>query len=162
MTVKLISCKIKNPDCLNLIFGQTHFIKTVEDLHETLVSSVPDIKFGLAFSEASGPCLIRTSGTSEKLEKLAAQNLLKIKAGHCFLIFIKNAFPINVLNDIKNISEVCQIFCATANPVQVILAQSPQGRAVLGVIDGSSPKKIETAKDKTKRHQFLKDIGYKF
>lgn len=153
--------KIKNPKSLNLIFGQSHFIKTVEDLHEALVTSVPEIKFGLAFTEASGPCLIRTSGTDKELEKLAAENLLKIGAGHSFLIFLANCFPINVLPAIKQVAEVCQIFCATANPVEVAVLETKQGRAVLGVIDGGGPKGVEKAKHKKERKDFLRKIGYK-
>lgn len=160
MNIKTV--KIKNPNNLNLIFGQSHFIKTVEDLHEILISSVPGIKFGLAFAEASGPCLIRTSGTDKKLEKLAAGNLKQIGAGHSFLIFLKNCFPINVLGQIKQAEETCQIFCATANPVEVMVYQTKQGGAILGVIDGSGPKGIEKEKDKKARKDFLRKIGYKF
>jgi len=161
MNIKLVSYNIKNPQNLNLIFGQSHFIKTVEDIHEALVSQIPGIKFGLAFSEASGPCLVRTSGTDKKLEKLAAENILKISAGHCFLIFLDRTFPINVLNSIKNLSEVCTIFCASANPVQVILAETASGRAVIGVVDGKRPEGVEKLKDKKERHKFLTNIGYK-
>jgi len=153
--------KIKKSAQVNLIFGQSHFIKTVEDLYEALVTSVPGIKFGLAFSESSGPCLVRTEGTDKKLEKLAAKNLLKIGCGHSFLILLGNAYPVNVLNVVKLVPEVCQIFCATANPVQVIVGQTNQGRAILGVVDGLSPKGIEKVKDKKERIQFLRKIGYK-
>lgn len=159
MTITTI--KIKNPNNLNLIFGQSHFIKTVEDLHEAIVSAVPSAQFGLAFSEASGSCMIRTSGTDEKLQQLAADNLMAIKAGHTFIIFLKNCFPINVLTSIKNLSEVCQIYCATANKVEVIIYQTRQGRAVLGVVDGSSPKAIEQPKDIKARKDFLRNLGYK-
>ncbi len=159
MSIKTI--KIKNPENLNLIFGQSHFIKTVEDLHEAIVSAVPNAQFGLAFSEASGSCMIRTSGTDEKLQQLAADNLMAIKAGHAFIIFLKNCFPINVLTAIKNLSEVCQIYCATANNVEVIIYQTRQGRAVLGIVDGSFPKAIEQPKDVKIRKDFLRKIGYK-
>lgn len=159
MEIKTI--KIEKPADVNLIFGQSHFIKTVEDLYEALVTAVPGIKFGLAFAEASGPCLIRTEGTDEKLEKLAAKNLKKIGSGHAFLIFLKNTYPINVLNAIKYVSEVCQIFCASANPVEVVVGETKSGQAVLGVIDGLSPKGIEKQKDKKERKKFLRLIGYK-
>jgi len=159
--VKFISYQIKNPDNLNLIFGQSHFIKTVTDIHETLVTSVSNIKFGLAFSEASGDRLVRTSGTDKKLEKLAAKNVLNISCGHCFLIFLKDSFPINVLNNLKQVSEVCTIYAATANPVQLILAQTNQGRGVASVIDGNSPKAIESESHKKQTKTFLRKIGYK-
>jgi len=159
MSIK--SIKIKNPDSLNLIFGQSHFIKTVEDLHEALISSVPGIKFGLAFAEASGSCLIRTSGTDKKLVKLAGENLKKIGCGHSFLIFLKDCFPINVLPAVKQTAEVCQIFCASANLVEVILYQTKNGQAVLGVVDGSSPRKIEKPSQVKERKDFLRKIGYK-
>lgn len=156
-----LAVKIETPADANLIFGHTHFIKTVEDLYEALATSGTALKFGLAFSEASGPCLIRSDGNDEELKKKAEAELLKISAGHSFLIFVKNGFPINVLNQIKNCPEVCRIFCATANPVEVILAETEQGRAVLGVVDGSKPKGVETAEDMTRRREFLRKIGYK-
>ena len=156
-----LSIRIDIPADANLIFGQSHFIKTVEDLYEILVTSGTALKFGLAFSEASGPCLIRSEGNDENLKKKAEQELLKISAGHSFLIFLKNGFPINVLNQIKNCPEVCRIFCATANPVEVILAETEQGRAFLGVVDGYKPKGIETSEDIAKRKEFLRKIGYK-
>ena len=159
--MKLKTVKIKNKDNLNIILGQSHFIKTVEDLHEVLISSLPGIKFGLAFAEASGPKLIRTSGTEKKLAKLAADNLLKIAAGHSFLIVLKDAFPINVLPAVKRVVEVVTIFCATANPLQVIVAETGQGRAILGVVDGGGPQGIEKDKDKKARREFLRKIGYK-
>lgn len=159
MSIK--SIKIKNPENLNLIFGQSHFIKTVEDLHEVLVAAVSGIKFGLAFAEASGPCLIRTSGTDKKLAKLAGENLRNIGCGHSFLIFLKDCFPINVLPVVKQTAEVCQIFCASANPVEVIVYQTKNGRAVLGVVDGSSPKGIEKPGQVKERKDFLRKIGYK-
>ena len=153
--------KIQKPDDLNLILGQSHFIKTVEDIHETLVNTVPDIKFGLAFCESSGPCLIRYSGNDDKLTELAETNALSISAGHCFIIFLKDAYPLNVLNAVKNVPEVCSIFCATANPVEVIIAESEHGRGILGVIDGLKSLGIETETDIQLRKDFLRKIGYK-
>jgi adenosine/AMP kinase len=158
----LITVTIEKPENLNFILGQSHFIKTVEDIHEALVGSVPGIKFGLAFSEASGKCLIRHSGTDEHLENLAISNLKNIGAGHSFIIFLgEGFFPINVLNTIKAVPEVCRIFCATANPTQVILAETGQGRGIIGVVDGSSPLGVEGAEDITWRKDFLRKIGYK-
>lgn len=153
--------KLEYPIGCNIILGQTHFIKSVEDIYEALVSSIPGIKFGLAFSESSGPCLVRCEGTDSELKDIAAQNVLKIGAGHCFLIIMKNAYPINVLNSIKRVYEVCNIFCATANPVEVIVAETDQGRGILGVVDGLKPKGIESTKDVEDRKKFLRDIGYK-
>lgn len=153
--------KIQKPADLNVIIGQTHFIKTVEDMYEVLSSSVPGLKFGLAFCEASGSCLIRSEGTDEDLKKLAIENALNIGAGHTFILFIKNAYPINVLNAIKNLSEVCSIFCATANDLEVVVAQSEQGKGILGVIDGSSPKGVEKESDIKWRKELLRKIGYK-
>lgn len=153
--------QVKNPDELNLILGQSHFIKTVEDLHEAIVNTVPNVKFGLAFSEASGPRLIRSTGTDPELTKLAEENMMNIGCGHSFIIFLKEAFPINILNVVKSVPEVAKIYCATANPLQVVIAQSKQGRGIIGVIDGGSPTGIETNNDKSERHQFLRDIGYK-
>lgn len=155
------SVKIVKPDEVNLILGQSHFIKTVEDLHEALVNSVPGIKFGLAFCEASGPCLVRYSGTDPELTELAKNNAYSISAGHSFLIFLKDSYPLNILNTVKTVSEVCTVFCATANPVEVIIAESDQGRGILGVIDGFGPKGIETDKDIEDRKQLLRNIGYK-
>ena len=152
---------IENPEELNIILGQTHFIKTVEDLHETLVTAIPGIKFGLAFCEASGPALVRHSGTDEKLTKLAVKNAQAIGAGHTFFIFLEGYFPINVLNAVKAVPEVCHIICATANPVQVMVAETEQGRGILGVIDGISPKGVETEVDIATRKEFLRTIGYK-
>jgi adenosine/AMP kinase len=149
------------PEGANIIFGQSHFIKTVEDLYEILIGSVPGIKFGLAFSEASGDCLIRSVGNDPELESAAVQNARNVAAGHTFTILMRQGFPINVLNAIKNCSEDCSIFCATANPVEVILAQSEQGRGVLGVIDGFSPKGVEEGKDRVWRKDLLRKIGYK-
>ncbi len=160
--MELTSVSIEKPEPINFILGQTHFIKSVEDIHEVLVSSVPGIKFGLALCEASGKCLVRWSGTDEEMITLAKQNALAIGAGHSFIIFLgAGYFPINVLNAVKNVSEVCQIFCATANPTEVIIAESPQGRGILGVIDGEKPKGIEGDEDITWRKDFLRMIGYK-
>ncbi len=159
--VKIISERIVVPEGLNLILGQSHFIKTVEDLYEAMVNSVPNVKFGLAFSEASGPCLIRKDGTDNELIECAVENLLRLKAGHIFLIVMDNAYPINVLPAIKDCREVLNIFCATANPVEVILAETEQGRGVLGVVDGFSPKGVEIDSDITNRKSLLLNIGYK-
>lgn len=159
--MELKTVKIEPPKDCNMILGQSHFIKTVEDLYEVLVASTPTIKFGLAFCESSGPCLVRHIGNDEELEKLAVEYAFKLSAGHCFLILMKNAFPINVLNAVKNVSEVCNIYCATGNPVEVILAETEQGRGILGVIDGFKSKGIEEAKDVEERKSFLRKIGYK-
>lgn len=153
--------KITNPKNLNLIFGQSHFIKTVEDLHEALVGAVPGIKFGLAFCEASGPRLIRTSGTDEAMTKLAVANAKLVGCGHIFFIFLENAFPINVLNAVKMVPEVVRIFAATANPLEVIVARSKQGGAVLGVVDGGSPLGVEEETDIAYRKELLRKFGYK-
>ncbi len=147
-------------DC-NLILGQTHFIKTAEDLYETVATTVPQARFGIAFTEASGPCLIRTEGNDPALVETTIKNLQAIGAGHVFCVILKNAFPINVLNQIKNCPEVCRVFCATANPVEVVVAESPQGRGVMGVIDGFSPRGVEGPYDKAQRKEFLRKIGYK-
>ena len=159
MELKVV--KIEKPEEVNLIFGQAHFIKTVEDLYEALVTSVPGIKFGLAFCESSGPRLIRHTGTDPDLETLAIQNLQRIGAGHTFLIFLGNAYPINVLNAVKAVPEVVRIFAATANPLEVIVAETEQGRGVLGVVDGGTPLGIEGDEDIQKRKAFLRQIGYK-
>ncbi len=153
--------KIEKPENLNFILGQSHFIKTVEDIHEALVNAVSGIQFGVAFCEASGPSLVRFSGTSEAMVELAKQNALALSAGHSFIIFLENAFPINVLNTIKNVPEVCRIFCATANPTEVIIAETEQGRGILGVIDGLKSKGIEAEADIQYRKDFLRKIGYK-
>ena len=156
-----ISVKIKKPDEVNLIFGQSHFIKTVEDLYEVLVNNVPGIKFGLAFVESSGACKVRSEGNDPELKKLAEENALEIGAGHSFLVLIKNAYPINVLNAIKAIPEVCNIYCASANPVEVIIVETDTGRGILGVVDGVKPKGIESKEDIIWRKEFLRKIGYK-
>jgi len=153
--------KIKKPDEVNVILGQSHFIKTVEDLYEVLVNQVPGIKFGLAFVESSGACKVRSEGNDPELKKLAQDNALEIGAGHSFLVFIKNAYPINVLNAIKNIPEVCTIYCASANPVEVIVVETALGRGILGVVDGLKPKGIESNEDISWRKEFLRKIGYK-
>ena len=159
--MKIDVIKIDNPNSTNLIIGQSHFIKSVEDLHEALVGVVPGIKFGLAFCEASGPRLIRKSGTSEVMIELAVKNARKVGAGHAFYIFLENAFPINVLNAIKMVPEVVRIFCATSNPVEVIVARTQQGGGILGVIDGGAPLGVESKTDEPKRKEFLRKIGYK-
>lgn len=160
--MELTSVKIEKPITINFILGQSHFIKTVEDIHETLVTAVPGIKFGMAFCEASGKCLVRWSGTDEDMIALAKKNALAIGAGHSFIIFLGDGFyPINVLNAIKQIPEVCGIFCATANPVEVIIADSTNGRGILGVIDGEAPKGVEDEEGIAWRKSFLRLIGYK-
>ncbi len=153
--------KIKKPDEVNLILGQSHFIKTVEDLYEVLVSHVPGIKFGLAFVESSGACKIRVEGNDAELKKIAQDNALEIGAGHSFLVLLENAYPINVLNAIKNIPEVCSVYCASANPVEVIIVETQMGRGILGVIDGLKPKGVESEGDILWRKEFLRQIGYK-
>ena len=149
------------PKELQLILGQAHFIKSIEDLHEALVNSVPEIKFGLAFCESSGPCLVRHSGTDVELENLTAEYALDLSCGHCFIILIKNAYPINVLSRLKEVPEVVNIFAATANPVTVIVAENEEGRGILGVIDGLKSKGIETEENIRERKEFLRKIGYK-
>lgn len=159
--MELVTIKVEIPEGCNVILGQTHFIKTAEDLYEIVATTVPQAKFGIAFTEASGPCLIRTEGNDEDLIASCAKTLQAIGAGHVFCIYLKNAFPINILNQIKNCPEVCRIFCATANPLEVVVASTGQGKGIMGVIDGSSPKGVETAEDKAKRKEFLRKIGYK-
>ena len=159
---QLFTIKIEKPDATNFILGQTHFIKSVEDIHEALVAAVPGIKFGLAFCEASGKCLVRWSGTDPGMVELAQTNAKKLGAGHCFLIFLGDGFyPINVLNTVKMVPEVCRIFCATANPTEVILVETEQGRGVVGVVDGFGPKGIEGDEDIAWRKNLLRQIGYK-
>ena len=159
--MEIKSVKIKIPDGANIIIGQTHFIKTAEDVYEIIATAVPQAKFGIAFTEASGPCLIRKEGNDTELIDICVKNLQDIGAGHVFCIILKNAFPINILNAVKNCSEVCSIYCATANPVEVIIVETGQGRGILGVIDGFSPKGVETDSDKAHRKEFLRKIGYK-
>ena len=161
MELKFKIVKMEVPEGTNIIIGQTHFIKTVEDLYEIIITSVPKIKFGLAFCEASGPCLVRMEGNDEEIKRVAIKNATALDAGHTFVILLKEAFPINILNEIKNCPEVCSIFCATANPVQVIIAETKQGRGIMGVIDGFRLKGIEKEEDIQKRKEFLRKIGYK-
>ena len=160
--MELTAVQIEKPEAVNLILGQAHFIKTVEDLHETLATAVPGIKFGLAFCESSGPALVRASGTDDGLIELAKRNALALSAGHSFIIFLgKGFYPINVLNAVKMVPEVCHIFCATANPVEVVLVETERGRGILGVVDGVKTKGIEAEDDVEKRKDFLRTIGYK-
>lgn len=159
--MELKSVRLEIPEGCNVIVGQSHFIKTVEDLYEVMTTNVPQVKFGVAFCEASGKCLIRSEGNDPELVKVAEENAERIAAGHTFVIVMKDAFPINVLNAVKNCAEVCNVFCATANPVEVILIETEQGRGVLGVIDGFKPRGKETAQDKEERKAFLRKIGYK-
>jgi len=160
--MQLTTLEIEKPEVVNFILGQTHFIKSVEDIHEALVNAVPGIKFGLAFCEASGACLVRWTGTDEAMIELARKNAQAIGAGHSFIVFLGEGFyPINVLNALKMVPEVCRIFCATANPTEVIVAETEQGRGILGVIDGSSPKGIEGEEEIAWRKGFLRKIGYK-
>jgi adenosine/AMP kinase len=159
--VKFEIIKIEAPKDCNIILGMAHFIKTVEDLYEALVNSVPSIKFGIGFCESSGPCLIRCEGNDEELKNAAVQCALKLGCGHSFIIFMKNAYPVNVLNKIKQVPEVCGIYAATANPLEVIVTETEQGRGILGVVDGMKSKGIETEKDRKERKEFLRKIGYK-
>jgi uncharacterized protein len=159
MELKTVS--IEKPPDMNFILGQSHFIKTVEDLYEAIVQTVPGMKFGIGFCESSGPALVRYAGNDQRLIELAQKNALALACGHCFIIFMEGGFPVNILNTVKNVPEVCQIFCATANPVEVIVAESDQGRGILGVIDGMKSKGIETEADIKIRTEFLRKIGYK-
>ena len=159
--MQTISVKLEVPQGVNLVLGQSHFIKTVEDIYETLTSSGTSIKFGVAFCESSGPALIRYDSNDKTLEDLAVQFAQKLSAGHVFVVLLRDAYPINVLNRIKMLDEVVNIYCATANPVEVILVETEQGRGVLGVIDGIKSKGVESEKDRRERHEFLRKIGYK-
>jgi adenosine/AMP kinase len=159
--VEFTAVRVENPDGLNLILGQTHFIKSVEDLHETLAGSSPVLRFGVAFCEASMKRLVRRSGNDDELIDLAVRNAVAIGAGHAFIVFLREGFPVNVLNAVKQVPEVCRIFCATANPVEVIVAQTEQGRAILGVVDGETPLGVEADADVAERRQLLRTIGYK-
>ncbi|MFC1811623.1 adenosine-specific kinase [Thermodesulfobacteriota bacterium] len=159
MEIKTV--KIIKTDELNMILGHSHFIKTVEDIYEAMVNTVPGAKFGLAFCEASGPCLVRHTGTDEKLVELAKKNAYNLSAGHSFILFMRDMFPVNVLNAIKNVPEVCRIFCATANPVEVLVVETELGRGIVGVVDGFSSKGVETEADIRERKGFLRAIGYK-
>lgn len=159
--IEIKIAKIEAPKDCNLVIGQAHFIKTVEDLHEALAETIPNAKFGLAFCESSGPCLVRSGGNDAQLKAAAEKAGMLLSAGHAFVIFLRGAFPVSVLNRIKNVSEVCSIFCATANPVQIIIAETEQGRGILGVIDGFRTKGVETEKDVQERKALLRKIGYK-
>ena len=159
--MELKTVKIEKPEATNFILGQSHFIKTVEDIHEAIVQTNSQMKFGLGFCESSGPALVRFTGNEPALIELAKQNALALSCGHCFILFMENGFPVNILNTIKNIPEVCTIFCATANPVEVIVAESSQGRGIMGVIDGVKTRGIETDADIKVRKDFLRMIGYK-
>lgn len=159
--MELATVRIEKPDDLNLILGQSHFIKTVEDLHEALVGASPHLRFGIAFCESSGPRLVRWSGNDDELVQLAIRNAQAIGAGHAFLVFLREGFPINVLNAVKMVPEVCRIFCATANPVEVVVTETEEGRAILGVVDGGSPLGVETEEDQAERKALLRRFGYK-
>lgn len=159
--MELKAVRLEIPEEGNIILGQTHFIKTVEDLYEAIVNTAPQMKFGVAFNEASGACLVRVDGNDEELKSVAVRNAMAIGAGHIFVIALREGFPINVLGRIKDVPEVCSIHCATANPVEVIVAETEQGRGVLGVVDGSSPKGVEGTADVQWRHDLLRKIGYK-
>jgi adenosine/AMP kinase len=159
MEIKII--KVEKPEDCNLILGQSHFIKSIEDLEEVMVSSCPSVKFGVAFCESSGPCLVRVGGNDENLKQFASKNAVNIAAGHSFIIFMKGAYPINVLNAVKGVQEVCSIYCATANNVEVVVAETEQGRGILGVVDGVKSKGVETPEDVKKRKEFLRKLGYK-
>ncbi len=159
--IEFKTVKIDPPKDCNLILGQAHFIKTVDDLYEALVNSVPNIKFGLGFCESSGPCLVRHEGNDEELRQLAAQKAYEISCGHSFLIILKNAYPINVLDKVKKTPEVCTIYAATANPLEVLIAETEQGRGIIGVVDGAKSKGIETQENIKERKEFLRKIGYK-
>ena len=159
--MELKNVRLSIPENANIIVGQSHFIKTAEDLYEVITTGCPHSKFGVAFCEVSGPCLIRVEGNDEELKRIAAENAVSMGAGHTFVILLRDAFPINVLNAIKACAEVCSIYCATANPLEVIMAETDQGRGVLGVVDGFSPKAVETEADSKARREFLRNIGYK-
>ena len=159
--MELETVPIEKPADVNLILGQSHFIKTVDDVYEALASSSPHLRFGLAFCESSGPCLVRRAGNDDELVALAVQNALAVGAGHSLVVFLRDGFPVNVLNALKQVPEVCRIYCATANPVEVVVAKTEQGRAILGVVDGSSPKGVETAEDVFERKALLRRLGYK-
>ena len=161
MSVETELVAIENPNGLNVILGQTHFIKTAEDIHEALIGSVPGIKFGVAFCEASGPCLVRVEGNDESLKTLAAKNALAVGAGHFFVVFLRDAYPINVLRALRDVPEIVTVYAATANPVDVVVATTKRGRGVLGVVDGERTKGLETTKDRAERIALLRKMGYK-
>lgn len=160
--VEIKTVKIDVPEDCNIILGQSHFIKTVEDLYESIFNTVPQAEFGIAFGEASGDCLVRYTGNNDDLIKMASSKMLEIGCGHSFLIYMKNAFPINVTQRIKSVPEVVNIFCATANPVEVVIAETKQGRGIIGIVDGFKPVAVETEEDIKERKKFLRKIGYKF
>ena len=159
--MELSSVRVDKPDDANLILGQAHFIKTVEDVPEALAGSSPHLRFGLAFCESSSPRLVRRAGNDEELVELAVRNALAIGAGHSFIVFLREGYPVNVLNQVKQVPEVCCVYCATANPVEVVLTETPHGRAILGVVDGASPRGVETEEDVAARRDLLRNIGYK-
>jgi adenosine/AMP kinase len=159
--MEIITIRIEKPETTNFILGQSHFIKTVEDIHEAIVQTNPQMKFGVGFCESSGPALVRFSGNDQTMIELAKSNAIALSCGHCFILFMENGFPVNILNVIKNLPEVCNIYCATANPVEVLVAETAQGRGILGVIDGMKTKGIETEADIRNRKEFLRKIGYK-
>jgi uncharacterized protein len=159
--MEIKNIRLSVPENCNIIVGQSHFIKTIEDLYEAIITGCPHAEFGIAFCEASGPCLIRVEGNSEELKKIAAENAMSMGAGHTFVVLLKDAFPINILNAVKSCPEVCAIYCATANPLEVIVAETSQGRGMLGVVDGLSPKGVEAEADVQARKEFLRKIGYK-
>jgi adenosine/AMP kinase len=159
--MELSTVPIEKPDDVNLVLGQSHFIKTVEDVYEALAGSSPQLRFGLAFCESSGACLVRRAGNDDELTALAVQNALAVGAGHAFVVFLREGFPVNVLNALKLVPEVCRIYCATANPVEVVVAETAQGRAILGVVDGSAPKGVESDDDVSARKALLRQLGYK-
>jgi hypothetical protein len=159
--MQMSSVRIEKPDDMNFILGHAHFIKTVEDLYEVIVQTNPAMKFGIAFCEASGPCLVRHAGNDERLVEIAQRNALRLDAGHSFLIFMEQGFPVNILNAVKTVPEVCRVYCATANPTEVITAETAQGRGILGVVDGERSKGVEAEEDIRKRKDFLRKIGYK-
>lgn len=161
MSVETELVPIENPEGLNVILGQTHFIKTAEDIHEALVNAVPGIKFGVAFCEASGPCLVRVEGNDEALKALASKNALAVGAGHFFVVFVKDAYPLNLLRALRDVPEVVNLYAATSNPIDVVVAKNVRGRGVVGVIDGERSKGVESAKDLKERREFLRKIGYK-
>jgi len=159
--MNLAVVQIEKPDEMNFILGHAHFIKTVEDIYEAIVQTNPSMKFGIAFCEASGPMLVRSTGNDEGLVELAQKNAMALAAGHAFLVFMEKGFPVNILNAIKTVPEVCRVFCATANPTEVVIGETDQGRAILGVVDGYRTKAVETEKDVQARKEFLRKIGYK-
>lgn len=159
--MELTTVTVDKPEDVNLILGQSHFIKTVEDVYEALAGSSSQLRFGLAFCESSGPCLVRRAGNDDELVELAVRNALAIGAGHSLVVFLREGFPVNVLNALKQVPEVCRIYCATANPVEVVVAETAQGRAILGVVDGSTPRGVESEDDVTARKELLRQLGYK-